>query len=115
VLLAIALSFYIWSDRALAWAGALIGISFVWLKLKKANRSVVTSTAACLVIFTSFAAGWDVARLYVVRGAVNRSIQTDAPEPLAVGIIRGVLYYEPKSNEVGFIKWSSIIKVSKIW
>jgi hypothetical protein len=100
-------------------AGIVGGGVSIWLKSTPQEKWMMFSAAGCTVIVISFAAGFDMGMRYLRFGPPRHSIQTDASESLSVKIIRtgerGVLYFEPKSKEVGFIKWASIKKISETW
>ena len=82
-------------------------------------RRTIYLIAAVLVMVSAFALGHDNAGSYVRYAATNHSIQLDKelePSPVPVKIIRsgerGVLYYEPKSKQLNFVKWDAVKKLT---
>jgi hypothetical protein len=112
------LLFYFGLGAAGFLAGLLTGMVLMWLKLISAKQSTATMTIGFLIVVTALAVGWDASRGYLLHDQAKHLVQTEA-ELLTVKIIRsgdrGLLYFEPKSNQLGFAKWDAIKRISEIW
>ena len=105
------------------WLGAVVGFAAgAVLTLSRffafAKRTVFL-ISALLVMVAAFTMGYDSAGSYLRYGATNHSIQLDKelePNPIPVKIIRlgarGILYYEPKSKQLNFVRWEIVKKLA---
>ena len=99
-------------------AGLLSGVATALFRILTIPRKVIYLASGVLVMATAFAMGHDNARSFVFDGPAKHSIQLEH-EVLAVKLIRsgdrGVLYYEPKSSQLNFLRWEDIKKLTSEW
>ncbi|WP_271555240.1 MULTISPECIES: hypothetical protein [unclassified Bradyrhizobium] len=99
-------------------AGLIAGAAVTLFRLFPIPRRLVYLISGILIIVTAFATGHDFAHSYVSRGASDHSIQLEN-EKLAVKLIRagdrGVLYFEPKTKQLDFVRWDAVRKLSSAW
>jgi hypothetical protein len=96
-------------------ASLVSGMSVALLRiLPLANRTIYL-VAGALVIICAFGMGHDFARSYVLHGPTTHSIQLEN-ETLSVKLIRsgdrGLLYYEPKSKQLSFLRWEAVKRLT---
>jgi hypothetical protein len=101
-------------------AGMATGIFVAASTMIQFTKRTTYLVTGALVILTAYAMGHDSARSYLLSGEARYSIQIGndlAAQP--VQIIRsgdkGILYYDPKSNQLSFVRWEAVKKLTSTW
>lgn len=101
---------------------AVAGVFIALFQTLPFSQKTTYLIAGSLMMIAAFALGHDFGHTYVSYGKGNHSIQVDkelSPTPLLVKIIRsgdrGVLYYEPATKQLGFLRWDAIKKLTSPW
>jgi hypothetical protein len=93
-------------------AGTIMG----YLYKTSQSRNVIFIGLGVVVLLLAWGTGFDFGHSVLREVNTSHSIQT-GNQALAVNIIRsgdkGVLYYEPKEKQIGFLKWDQIQKISE--
>lgn len=96
-------------------AGCIAGVAAIVLSSSQLPKRTVYLVVAVLTIMSAFSIGYSTANSYVSYGRTRHSIQTDQ-ETVPIKLIRssdhGILYYEPKSKQLTFMKWDAIKKLT---
>jgi len=114
----IALSFYLTHFFWMVFVALLAGGVVSWVKHRTLPKATLYSIVGVLVITAAFVWGYDIAADYTTNNkVVHHSIQFEN-ETHEVNLIRsgdrGVLYYEPTSAQVVFVRWETVKKLTRI-
>ncbi|MCP3408815.1 hypothetical protein [Bradyrhizobium sp. CCGB01] len=101
-------------------AGMLIGAFLTLTRFIPFEQRTVYSVSAILVIVSAFAMGHDNARAHLLSGEITHTIQTEKElAAMSVKIIRsgerGVLFYEPKTKQLGLVRWDAVKRLTGSW
>ncbi len=99
--------------------GILFGISagayFRWMKITQPSKTVKLVAVSIFVFTFAFIMGFTQSRSYLKDGDGSHQIVTEG-ETLTTKIIRSgdrvMLFLDVKANQLGFLRWDSIKKVT---
>jgi hypothetical protein len=117
-LVAITVGWMIYFRRLGFFAGVATGFFIALSRMVHITKRTTYLVAGVLVIGTAYAFGYDNARSYLLSGQAQYSIQIDKElASQTVQIIRsgdkGILYYDPKTNLVSFVRWEAVTKLTE--